>query len=206
MKRNGKPGRKAQTLSADHIEAQVVGDGVPAQQAPVPEKHAGFQPGNEHGTATRFKPGESGNPAGRRPAGMSVREWVNQMTDRPVEQLRAIDAAPDPHPWSKVIAARWLLRSGSNDLSKGGFPIAEKSLAELFDRTVGKAPQQVEIKAEHRHLHLIDLTSTALAALDEAIGPSTDDSALLAAALDLPMPDALPAAAEKEIEKFNKGC
>ena len=152
-----------------------------------------FAAGNLHGKATRFKPGVSGNPAGRRPAGLSIREWANLLTDAPIEQLKAIDANPEPEPWSKVIAARWLLRSGTNDLSKGGWPLADKPLAELFDRTTGRPAQQVEIKAEHRHLHLIQLTENAIAALDEAIALDAGTSATTTQALELAAALALPA-------------
>ena len=102
-----------------------------------------FKPGNSHGIATRFKPGQSGNPKGRPRIGMSIREWWNQLSAEDedgqprytVAEIRAIADAKDDDPKisvTKRAAARQLL-----EMAKGGRQGRE--IAQLvFDRTEGR--------------------------------------------------------------------
>ncbi len=85
-----------------------------------------FQPGNDYGAAYRWKPGQSGNRAGRPRIGASICEWWNRLAEEDedgkpsftVAQLHEIANAPDDDPKisaPKRIAARHIL-----DLIEGG--------------------------------------------------------------------------------------
>jgi hypothetical protein len=58
-----------------------------------------------------WKPGESGNPAGRKTAGASVREWMNSFAEAELTpaQLRAI-SLDESMPATKIAAAQRMLR------------------------------------------------------------------------------------------------
>lgn len=77
--------------------------------APPGAGNGGVVPPPEH----RWKPGQSGNPAGRPPnAGASLREWVNTFAAKGLsrKQIEAI-ARDDSVPWPKQAAAIRVLRT-----------------------------------------------------------------------------------------------
>jgi hypothetical protein len=82
--------------------------GSPAHQAVVPSPINGVVPPLEH----RFKPGQSGNPAGRPCAGATIKEHINVMaaSDLSESDLRAI-ARDAKAPWTKRAAANRILRT-----------------------------------------------------------------------------------------------
>lgn len=70
--------------------------------------NGGVVPPPEH----RWQPGESGNPAGRRTAGATIREWVNQFAAQDLTEAQVRRVARDPRsPWTKRAAAERVLRT-----------------------------------------------------------------------------------------------
>src|SRR4051812_5987958 len=63
--------------------------------------------------AHRFKPGRSGNPAGRPPrAGATIREWINTFGQKDLTELQLRKIARDAKaPWTKRTAAERILRT-----------------------------------------------------------------------------------------------
>ncbi len=96
-------------------ESPPHGDGDELESVMVRRNHNNY-PGAGNGgivppVAHRFKPGQSGNPAGRKTAGATEKEWINALTARktPEPQLRRI--AADVKEWpAKRVAALWILR------------------------------------------------------------------------------------------------
>jgi len=86
-----------------------------------------------------FKPGQSGNPAGRKTAGATIREHMNAMAEADLTetQLRTI-ARGKNEPWPRRAAAERILRTlEAGDLADFQTVIAgEKTLAELRDEGV----------------------------------------------------------------------
>lgn len=119
----------------------------------------------------RFLPGHSGNPAGRPPgAGTSVREWINRMAEwTPAEVAEVATAGPGEVSIVQQIAARWLLRCNSEMTAKSGTPIAHAALEALFDRTIGKPSQSVEVQRHDRTEHVLEITEASLRRL-QAMG------------------------------------
>lgn len=93
-------------------------------------------PGANGGTLTPFRPGQSGNPKGRPPAGLSLREKCNDFVSQGLtaKQLRVI-ARDESAPIADRGAANRLLRlAESPDLSDfEPFFKGDKSLSELRD-------------------------------------------------------------------------
>ena len=77
---------------------------------------------------TPFKPGDVGNPAGRPPAGASIREWWNVMQDWSIEQVNRVLSDPQSGMAKRTAAVQWLAAFEGN----GG------SVDRIFDRTEGK--------------------------------------------------------------------
>src|SRR5688572_9189950 len=81
----------------------------------VPSPLNGVVPPVDH----RWKPGQSGNPAGRKTAGAVLRDWLNALGEKelPEAELRAI-GRDKAAPWAKRAAAKRLLRTmESGDLA-----------------------------------------------------------------------------------------
>lgn len=95
------------------------------------------------GLATRWKPGQSGNPAGRKSAGASVAEWYNALADAGDEEIARI-ARDKTAPVAKRAAARQWLQAISDRTTKVGLPLDGEALDRIADRTVGKPTQAVE--------------------------------------------------------------
>jgi hypothetical protein len=93
---------------------------------------------------SRFKPGQSGNPAGRPPAGLSIREWYNTMAEWTVSDITAVLEDGDA-PASKIIAAKQVLDACSNVVLESGMPIRGQATDRICDRTHGKPKQAVEL-------------------------------------------------------------
>ena len=112
---------------------------------------------------TPFKPGQSGNPAGRPAAGASIREWVNQMADWPVSKIEAVFKDVDAA-MSKLAAARCCLDAVSRNYTNTGIPVARGDLDFIMDRTDGKPLQRVDVKSD-----------TTVRSADEAARQLLDD-------------------------------
>lgn len=85
---------------------------TPAQQASGAQASGAGNGGIVPPVGTRFKPGESGNPSGKRSAGHTIREWINTLSegDHTEEELRRI-ARDKRIGWTKRLAAERILRS-----------------------------------------------------------------------------------------------
>lgn len=110
-----------------------------ATQAPVKVVGKPFQPG--------YDPRR--NYAGR-PIGVSLTEQINLLGHTAHENggrawLEQI-AADEAEPWPRRMAADMLLRGRIKGFSKSGKPLAGDDLDRVWDRTVGKAPQQIIVQ------------------------------------------------------------
>lgn len=89
-----------------------------SEQEPQRRPRRGSAPKTEEGRARAlanlkpFRPGQSGNPAGRRTAGATVKEWLNALSDAGTTErdLRAI-ARDQSVAWAKRTAAERMLRT-----------------------------------------------------------------------------------------------
>ena len=133
-----------------------------------------FQPGNQHGVETRWKPGQSGNPKGRPAIGASIRNWLNVLAEEnedgsakyTMADIRAIAEAPeDSKKFSatKRAAARQLIEIAT----KYGKD-AREALSLILDRTEGRPAQSI-----HMHGHLtadpaVELTEDTLQRIRQA--------------------------------------
>jgi hypothetical protein len=113
----------------------------PVQQAARSSPRNGVVPPPEH----RWKPGQSGNPAGRpKAAGSSIREWLNIMTDWSTRELQAVLDDPEA-PSAKATAARMWKHARSDERTKSGLPIAGPEAERICDQTAGKPRQAIEL-------------------------------------------------------------
>ena len=118
-------------------------------------------PGHSVGAATRFKPGVSGNPKGRPPAGLAVREHCNLMADWTEEELQSAANAPEAS-WAQRAAAERML-SCLGDRAHQDTKQAAADFDRICDRTSGKPTQQVEVTpGPSRTQEIIELSEQAL--------------------------------------------
>lgn len=104
---------------------------------------------------------------GRPHIGRSVVHWVNEMGEWPIDDVTRASIEGDTV--AQQIAARWILRAHSNMTTSAGQPVGERSLADLLDRTLGKASQQIEVTHnETKTLHVISLTTEHLRRIQDA--------------------------------------
>lgn len=90
------------------------------------------KPPKEH----QWKPGQSGNPAGRKSAGASIKEWINVLSEKTAEEVR--DVLTDPlAPTAKVMAARMVLSATVEDV--------RDATVKVIEYTDGKPQQAVDI-------------------------------------------------------------
>ena len=81
-----------------------------------------------------FKPGQSGNPAGRPSAGASIRDWLNIMCEWTAKDLRVIAQDENEPAAKRAAAVRMLLSCEMNDLAAfSPFLEGKKTLAELAE-------------------------------------------------------------------------
>lgn len=86
-----------------------------------------------------FKPGQSGNPAGRpKNLGSSVTEWRNIMGEWTREQIEHV-VARGKAPSAKVVAATEILKAMDGDLA---------AIRQCCEFTNGKARQQIQLADE----------------------------------------------------------
>ena len=93
--------------------------------------------------------GAFGNSSERPPAGGSVKAGLNKMASQTRARIREI-ARNSSSPVSQVIAARMLIRAASNRVNKSGTPIAGPEIDRIFDRTVGRPGQSIEVTSDVR--------------------------------------------------------
>lgn len=111
---------------------------MPSNEISKPAKQAaGVSPisGVAPPVATQFKKGQSGNPKGRPPAGLSIREWLNTMQDWSVAEIQKLIRDPKATVAQKSAARIWIAAA-----SKGG-----TDFDRIMDRTEGKAKQVVDL-------------------------------------------------------------
>ena len=96
----------------------------------------------------QFKPGKSGNPAGRPAnAGLSVREWHNALAGSTQAELRRVVDDPACPAHKRAAGINWL-HATTEGTSKSGTPLAESALELICDQTAGKAVQPIELSAD----------------------------------------------------------
>jgi hypothetical protein len=84
----------------------VKGKRKPVEQGKSPI--SGTRPPAEH----QFKPGQSGNPQGRKTAGASIREWINWLSEKKYTETKLRLVARDrDEVWTKRAAAERILRT-----------------------------------------------------------------------------------------------
>lgn len=106
-----------------------------------------------------WKPGEAPKSAGRpKSAGLSIREWMNEMQDWPRERILQLMEDKDS-PVAQVAAARCWFDATSLGYTSSGAPVAGSDLDRICDRTDGKPNQPVTVN------DLNKLTTDELAAL-----------------------------------------
>lgn len=123
----------------------------PAKQAEGASPLNGVVPPPEH----RWPPGQSGNPEGRKPAGLSVKEWWNQMQDWPIAKIKDVLTDPDA-PASKIAAARTWVDACSDAKNASGMPVAGGDLDRIVEHTDGKATQRHDHTTAGQPFQLID--------------------------------------------------
>jgi hypothetical protein len=115
-----------------------------SEKIPQPPKPAGSGNGGIIPPISgRFKPGQSGNPAGRPNAGAVLKEWFNEMTKYTALELQEVLDDPDA-PRAKVAAARRWLLACSEDRTVGGVPLCGDAQDAIADRCDGKPRQPIE--------------------------------------------------------------
>jgi hypothetical protein len=90
----------------------------------------------------QFRPGTSGNRAGRACAGSSWLEWVNALAHWPEVDVRAV-ATDKSAPMVQRAAARDVLRWVTTKTTRAGLPVANDVANRILDRTRGKPVQSV---------------------------------------------------------------
>jgi len=94
-----------------------------------------------------WKPGQSGNPAGRKAFGAYVAEWMNVMAQWPLDQLD--DVIDDPDQPSAKVAAAQRVKSARQDGKLAG-----DDFDRCCDRTVGRPSGLVEVSGTVGHVHV----------------------------------------------------
>jgi len=112
----------------------------------------GIVPPVEH----RWKPGESGNVAGRQSAGAYMKEKLNEMMVWSRDEVQRVYDAEDSTVAERTAAKIWL-DSVSSETSAAGVPISGPAFDRISDRTDGKATQRVSVDASSL-ASTIDLT------------------------------------------------
>lgn len=125
-----------------------------------PEDQGKVGPGNPP-KEYRWKPGQSGNPKGRTPAGATIREHINSMCDAGLteDEIRKI-ARDRSQPWPRRAAAERILRTfEAGDLSDfAGLIRGENNLEDL--RAMGVNTEVIKkIKQKTRRVPVADGTS-----------------------------------------------
>jgi hypothetical protein len=109
----------------------------------------------------RFKPGQSGNPAGRPSAGAAIKEWLYIMAEWTEKELKAV-IADENSTASKKTAARVWLHATTMDLNSAGSPIAGAEFDRILDRTLGKPAQAVDITSNGESIYLKDVRGVSV--------------------------------------------
>lgn len=163
-KKRGKTGRKPEKRTTK-----------PPQRKPFrkpghkPEKRGPKTPdGKARALANLRPPFQIGNPGGpgRPAAGMTVRDWYNEMQGWNREEVEAVVRNPN-EPNAKAAAARVWMDARSEDRTASGVPIAGPELDRIADRTVGKAKQEVDVtSAGEKIVSGFDLSKLAIERLE----------------------------------------
>lgn len=91
-----------------------------------------------------WKKGQSGNPKGRQPLGLSFIEHLNALGKAKHSKLRAI-ASDRKQPQLRRAAAKQLLQTTSERMTTAGVPIRGEALDRICDRTIGKPTSHTQI-------------------------------------------------------------
>lgn len=142
--------------------------------------------------APAWQPGESGNRAGRKPIGLSMLEWANELDATNADGTAKYDddalaeiVADRKAQHSKRFAAQVLIDGHKGGFTDNGKPYALELYNLLYDRSVGKPVQSVIM-----HHTQPDDPEVLLAELRAAITRSPE---LLSLIGDRLPPEALPA-------------
>lgn len=106
-------------------------------------------------------------------AGSTLMRHVSLMSHFTPVELEKV-AADCELPALRIAAARWLLRTQSEERLKSGASESGAEIDRLLDRTLGRPKQHVDIDATTRHDHILQLTEANLAALGDAFDDQSD--------------------------------
>jgi hypothetical protein len=129
------------------------GTGTPAKQA-FAAGNGGVVPPPEH----RWKPGQSGNPAGRPRCGAVVRDWLNIFAaqEATATDLEAIVADPSA-PVTKVAAARAMLRA----TTEKGLPDFVAIVEQTDGKPIAPVTGTIELAAIDNRREIFDVRGFA---------------------------------------------
>lgn len=86
----------------------------------------------------QFKPGESGNPSGRPRGTKNLSTILREMLQEEIEV--DVNGNKEKKTLSDVLVRKLIQKANSGDV---------RALTEIFDRTEGKAKQEIDQKTEH---------------------------------------------------------
>jgi hypothetical protein len=157
----------------------------------TPSPYSGVTPP----VANRFKPGQSGNPAGRPAAGARVIEAWHNLADKSVQELTNLVENPNTG-WARKVAAQQMLKAldAENDPEQAG-----RSADRVLDRTVGKPTQAITVDNPNGAAFQIQAQAQALIAGVPLSGLQSL-IASLSAALPAPLPENPPCQITSEAE------
>jgi hypothetical protein len=113
---------------------------------PVGANHRSENPASLNNLRDPWPPGTSGNPAGRKAAGLSVREWMNTLATKTRAEVLEI-TKDSTAPVAKLMAARNWLDGTCEDRAKSGVPISASVSEMICDQTAGRPAQAIELSA-----------------------------------------------------------
>lgn len=98
-----------------------------------------FEPGNDAGKEHRFKPGQSGNPAGKPKGTMSLTANLRALMEKEIDVVDPITKEPGKKKIGEVINLRLIANSIKGDA---------RSIKIVQERLEGKPKQEVDVNAK----------------------------------------------------------
>ena len=137
----------------------------PPQQQGERDSTGQFKPGHAIGKATRWQPGQSGNPSGTPIGGSKPGRWIEPHGDATHDDLQTIVADPNASASAKASAkasARLWLDTADPDPN-----VRRNALRVLLDRAEGKPGVKLEVTGPPHHTTNPAMLESKLVALFE---------------------------------------